>query len=385
VSWPRIRLRETDANRRARLGWAPVNGSRIRPIYRKDMRDALRDSRVLTALIMPLLLGLLYSFIFTSDVPTQKVKVGIVSPDRTELTTAISKLAPAAVRVTFVTMTDPIALERQVQRKKLDVGLVLPAGFDDQVRAGSSPVLTTLLPSSSSFGGDYVAAMLDRSVQTMAGHLPAARVVQQKLPPDPGGGGAIDTLGVRRVFILISIILLLTMIAVYAVPAVLIEETEKKTMDALTLIASTAEVIAAKAQFGVTLSVVSVPVLLALTRGRPKDVVALIITVLLSAAVLVGIGLLFAGLLKNQQQVNTWSGLVLMALLAPAFTIGLSVPDSVNTALSFLPTVHTFRLLANAFTGRTLYPNAWVSYVALAAWGAAAYGLVWWRLSRQEE
>ena len=43
---------------------------------------------------------------------------------------------------------------------------------------------------------------------------------------------------------------------------VLIEEAERKTIDALTLIASPAEVIAAKGQFGVTLSLVSVPVLL---------------------------------------------------------------------------------------------------------------------------
>ncbi len=362
-----------------------MNWSRIRPIYRKDMRDALRDSRVLTALITPLLLGLLYSFMFTSDVPTEKVKVGIVSPDATSLTSAISKLAPATVRLTFVTMADPAHLKREVQRKEVDVGLVLPAGFDAAVLAGSSPVLTAVLPSSPSFGGDYVAAILDRSTQTLTGRTPAARIVQQKMPADSGGSGAMDVLGVRRIFIVISIILLLTMIAVYAVPAVLIEETEKKTMDALTLIASAAEVITAKAQFGVTLSVVGVPVLLVITRGRPADVVSLLIATLLSAAVLVGIGLLFAGLLKNQQQVNTWSGLVLMALLAPAFTIGLAVPDSVNTALSFLPTVHTFRLLANALTGKPLYPNAWVSYAALAAWGVAAYGLVWWRLSRQEE
>ena len=56
-----------------------MNWTRIRAIYRKDMRDALRDSRVLTALIMPLAFGLLYSFMFSDDAATQKVKVGIVS------------------------------------------------------------------------------------------------------------------------------------------------------------------------------------------------------------------------------------------------------------------------------------------------------------------
>ena len=57
-----------------------MNWSRVRAIYRKDMRDALRDSRVLTALLMPLAFGLFYSMMFTD---TQTIKVGIVSSDRT--------------------------------------------------------------------------------------------------------------------------------------------------------------------------------------------------------------------------------------------------------------------------------------------------------------
>ncbi len=192
-------------------------------------------------------------------------------------------------------------------------------------------------------------------------------------------------LGARADFILISIILLLSMIAVYAVPAVLVEETEKKTMEALTLIASTADVIAAKALFGITLSVVSVPVLLAITRGRPADAAALAVAILVSAAVLVGIGLLFAGLLKTAQQVNSWSTVALLPLLVPVFTLGIPTPDALNSALSFIPTAQTFRLAANAFSGRTLYPHEWLSYAVLFAWGAGVYALLWWRLSRQEE
>jgi ABC-2 type transport system permease protein len=166
---------------------------------------------------------------------------------------------------------------------------------------------------------------------------------------------------------------------------VLVEETEKKTMEALTLIASTADVIAAKALFGIALSVVGVPLLLIITRGDPVDVAGLAAAVVLSAVVLVGIGLLCGGLFKTQQQVNTWSGVILLALLAPAFTIVMPAPDAVKAALAFLPTAQTFRLIANAFAGRTIYPYEWLSYAVLLAWGAGAYGLLWRRLSRREE
>ncbi len=363
-----------------------MSWSRIRAIYRKDMRDAIRDSRVLTAVLMPLLLGLLYSFALPDEEGMiEKLKIGVVSATATRLTTAIEEQAPDNVRLSFVTVTDAAGLERQMREEEVDLGLVLPKGFDDAVKDGASPELAVVLPASPDFDSHYVVAILDRSVQELAGSAPAARIVQRSLPPGSGDATALGALGPRTTFILISIVLLLGMIAVYAVPTVLIEEAETKTMDALTLIASTADVIAAKALFGLALSVISVPLLLVVTRGQADDVAMLAVTVVLSAVVLVGIGLLSAGLFKTQQQVNTWSGAILLPLLAPAFTVGMPTPDAVNTVMYFLPTVHTFRLAANAFAGRALYAHGVLSLSVLLAWAAAVYGLLWWRLSRRED
>jgi ABC-2 type transport system permease protein len=360
---------------------------RLRAIYRKDMRDALRDSRVLTALVMPLALGLLYSFMFSDEnVRVQKGKVGIVAAGPTQLERAIQQQVKGTyMRLTFVTFPDAAALQQKVQQKKVDVGLVVPAGFDQAVAAGQAPTLTVLYPTAPDYDTGYVRAVIDRSVAALAGRAPPATIAARTLPPETGGGtAAIDVLGARKDFILIAIILLLTMVAIYAVPAVLVEEIEKKTMEALSLIASTAEVIGAKALFGITLCVVAVPVLLAITRGRPAEYAALVAVVVLSAVVLVGIGLLYAGLLKTQQQINTWSGLVLLPLLAPAITVGMPTPAALNQALAFIPTAQSFRLLANAFAGRIIYPHEALSYAVLLVWGVGVYALLWWRLSRQE-
>lgn len=366
---------------------AGLTWRRLRAIYRKDMRDAIRDSRVLTALLMPLALGLLYSFMFSDEsVQVQKGTVGIVAAGSTQLQQAISQQVKGSLlRLSFVTFSDVGTLRRQVQQKKVDVGLVVPEGFDEAVALGKAPTLTIVFPVSPSYDTGYVRAVIDGSVAAMAGRAPPATIVVRTVPPETGGStAAIDVLGVRKNFILASIVLLLCMVAVYAVPAVLVEEIEKKTMEALGLIASTAEVIGAKALFGITLSVVSVPILLAITRGRPADVAALAAAVVVSAVVLVGIGLLFAGLMKNQQQINTWSGALLLPLLAPAIAVGMPTPDAVNQALAFIPTTQSFRLMANAFAGRTLYPHEALSYAVLVAWGVGVYALLWWRLSRQE-
>ena len=364
-----------------------MSWSRIRAIYRKDMRDALRDSRVLTALLFPLALGLVYSFIFPDEIGnTEKIKVGIVSSTPTRLTSIIPREAGRTVDLTFVTMKDEAELERDVRSEEVDIGLVIPPDFDADVRAGLSPVLITVLPSSPTLSGDVAVALLSRSVEALAAQPPPALIERRSLPPETGGDTAvIDVLGARTQFILVATLMLLAMIAVYAVPTVLVEETEKKTMDALTLIASTTDVIAAKALFGMGLSIVGVPVLFIITRADPAAPVPLAVAVALSALVLVGIGLLTTRVFRTQQQVNTWSGVVMLVILAPAFTIGLSAPAIVNKILWLLPSVHTFRLIANAFAGRTLYPGEWLSFGVLIAWALGAYGILWWSLARRED
>jgi ABC-2 type transport system permease protein len=362
-----------------------MSWSRIKAIYRKDMRDAFRDSRVLTALLMPLALGLIYSVMFSDEsTKTQKVKVGIVSSAPSQLTSVLPRQAGRTVRLTFVPMRSSVELDAQVQRKEVDIGLVVPPGFDADVSGDRSPTLIAVLPSAPSFSGDVAVALLNRSVEAMAGHSPPAHIQQRSLPPASGVSTVLEVLGARKGTILVAMIMLLTMIAVYAVPTVLVEETEKRTIDALTLIASTADVIIAKALFGVALSLVTVPLLLLVTRARPAEVADLAAVVVVTAVVLVGIGLLTTRVLRTQQQINTWSGLILLALLAPAFTVGLSAPDLVNRLLWFFPTGHSFRLIANAFAGRTLYPGEWLSLGMLLAWAVVAYGILWWRLARRE-
>lgn len=92
-------------------------------------------------------------------------------------------------------------------------------------RRFGSPVI---LPASPSFGADYVAATIDRVTQALARQAPAATIALVRLPAVAGSSeSAFTTLGARKVFVLVAIIILLGMIAVYALPAVLTEETER--------------------------------------------------------------------------------------------------------------------------------------------------------------
>ena len=361
-----------------------MNVARIDAIYRKDLRDALRDSRLIIAILMPLLIGVLYSFMFKDDTkPT--AKLGVVASSSTQLPAALQAATKAALRLQVQPFADEVALTRQVRDKNVDVGLIVPSGFDKALGDGMSPKLTVILPASPSFGGDYVAAMLDRVTQSLAGQVPAATIARVMLPATPGtSDSAFAALGARKTFVLVAVILMLAMIAVYALPAVLTEETEKRTVEALTLIASDAEVIVAKSLFGLTYCVISVPLMLAVTRVVPENVALFVLDIALTSVTLVGLGLLLGGLMRTQTQLNTWSSVALIPLLVPAIIVGLPVPGWVEAIVSIIPTAQTMRLGVNALAGRQLFGAEWLSMAIILGWAVAAYGLVWWRLSRQE-
>jgi ABC-type Na+ efflux pump permease subunit len=361
-----------------------VNFGRVNAIYRKDLRDAMRDSRLIIAVLMPLLIGLLYSFMFKDDTkPT--AKLGVVASAATQLPAALQAATKAAMTLKVQSFADQAALTKGVRDENVDVGLVIPAGFDGALKAGAAPKLTVILPASPSFGGDFAAAMLERVTQSLAGQAPAANIARVMLPPETGtADSAFTELGARKIFVLVAVILMLAMIAVYALPAVLTEETEKRTIEALTLIASDAEVIVAKSLFGLTYCVISVPLMLAITRVVPENMALFLLDIVLTSVTLVGLGLLLGGLMKTQTQLNTWSTVALIPLILPAVIVGLPVPGWVETIVAVIPTAQTMRLGVNALAGRRLFGAEWLSVAIILAWSVVGYGLVWWRLLRRE-
>lgn len=357
---------------------------RIRAIYLKDLRDALRDSRLIIAILMPLLIGVLYSVMFKDDTkPT--AKLGVVASTSTQFPAAILAATKAAVQLKVQSFADQAALTLQVRDKNVDVGLIVPGGFDRALKGGASPKLTVILPASPSFGGDYVAAILDPVTQSLAGKVPAATIARVMLPATAGtSDSAFAALGPRKIFVLVAVVLMIAMIAVYALPAVLTEEREKRTMEALTLIASGAEVIVAKSLFGLTYCVISVPLMLAVTRVVPEDVALFVVAIVLTSVTLVGFGLLLGGLMRTQTQLNTWSTVALLPMLLPAIVAGLPTPGWAGAIVFVIPTAQTMRLGVNALAGRQLFGAEWLSVAIILGWAVAGYGLVWWRLSRQE-
>jgi len=355
-------------------------------ILGKDFKEALRDSRILGVLLVPLVLGLFYSLLFSDEPPRLEATVGIVSPSQTELGQELRATVGEGVHLKLRDIDSEERLRRLIAEEELDVGVVLQEDFDEAVRAGKRPEVVVLVPEAGGIGAQVVAGALDKATLRMAGDSPPITATSRVVEADRVGGLAVFTLlGARTYLILMLTVMYLAMASVLALPYSLTEEVEKKTLDALLLVASYGEVVLAKALMGLVYAFGGVGILMAVARMAPAEPFAYAAAVIVTAIVVVGIGLLVGGLFRSPAQLQTWGFVFLLPLIAPAVVVALPLPDAVQSALLWLPTAHTSRLLVDATLGGDVFPDAWLSYLVLVAWGVGAYGLLLWRLRRRED
>lgn len=362
-----------------------VSFGRIWAIYRKDLRDATRDTRVLVAVLLPLGLGLLYNVMFAKTPTTPTVTIVYTAQSASTLPNRIKTTIGSEARVNLVSVPTETDVRQRLAMKKADVGLIIPNEFDAAVARGESPSLGVLRAQSSTVGGAIVLATLDGVLRPMAGQKSPAVMRVETVPASQVGIETVmERLGIQRYFVFASLMMLVGMITMLALPIVLGEEREKKTLDALVIVASYPEVIMAKALFGLTNILISVLLLLSLTRVTPASIPTFVAAVGLLSVALSGFGLLLGSVL-TANQMNTWGSLFLLPIILPPFLIGVAVPGALQVVFNALPSTHAMRLMLNSATTHPFYSQSWLSYVVIALWGVAAFALLRWRLARRSE
>lgn len=358
----------------------------ILTIFLKDLIDAIRDARVLVAIIVPIGLGVFYNATFSDSDPGQPdITVAYYSAQPSGLPDAVRGVLGTNAKLRFETEPDEAAVRRAVANDDVDAGLVVPAGFDAAVRSGQRPSMKLIEADGVGFDGQLFAQALNPALRSLAGQQ-APAVVETEAP----GSAFQDTLdifnqiGFRRYAVMATMIFVIAMVSLLALPVILAEETEKRTIDALLLIASNLDVVIAKALVGLIYTVVGVGLLVLITGLYPERPFAFAGVLLLSSVALLGLGLFLGSVFRNANQINTWSGFLLIPFVAPVFAVGFPLPDVADLALRLLPTSQTMRLALNALQGETLFDGQPLGVLVITAWGVVAYALVFWQLRRRQ-
>lgn len=345
----------------------------VSAITRKDLIDAIRHRYLLTALVTPLFVALLFRVLLPGGNSNKLLTIVVHDAGGSGLVAELRKTNQIGV----VEAASADAIAGEVEKRKAIGGLVVPAGFDADLAANKQPELTVYINNEKTiFEQAAFRRLLDQIVRSFAKQPEPARLnwVDVNKPANDRPGTGLDQM-------MLPLLLILTfgMIGAFVIPLLIVEEKEKRTLDfLLSSPASLNEIIAGKALTGVVYTLLIAGLLLGINRQFIQNWPLTLLTVVLGLLFVVGVGLVIGSLLNNTMQVNTWASVVLIVLLAPSFP-SIGITAWFDKAMRVIPTYYLSEALKMSMAG-AVSSQLWV-YLAvllgctLIVFFAAAFAL----------
>jgi ABC-2 type transport system permease protein len=355
-----------------------MNLSIVSAITRKDLVDAIRHRYLLTALVTPLFVALLFRVMLPNANSGDVLTVVVHDAAGSGFVAELRKIP----RIGVVEATSADAIATEVEKRKAIGGFVVPANFDSEIAAGKQPELTVYINNEQSvFGQGAFRRLLDQTVRTFAKQPEPARLVWVDIDKDadnPLRGGT----GLDQMMLPLLLILTFGMTGAFVVPLLIVEEKEKRTLDfLLSSPASLREIIAGKAVTGVVYTLLIAGLLLGINRASIHNWPLTSLTVIIGLLFVVGVGLVVGSLLKNTMQVNTWASFVLIILMAPSFP-SIGITKWFDTAMRVVPTYYLTEALRLSMAG-TVSSQLWVNLAVLTVCTLVVFFVAVWALHRR--
>ena len=348
-------------------------------ITRKDIIDAIRNRYILTALITPLFVALLFR-VLLPGINNKSILTIVVNDTANSAMIAELRQTPQ-IGVVDVASADAVASE--VEKQNAIGGLVVPVNFDTEVAAGKQPELTIYVNNKkSAFEQAAFRRLLDRQIEALVKRPEPARLIWIDVDKETSEQSRAG-LNLDQMLLPLLLIMTLGMTGAMVVPLLLVEEKEKRTLDfLLSSPASLKEIVAGKALTGVVYTLLIAGLLLIINRHLVGNWLFTSMTILLGLIFVVAIGLFMGSLLNNTMQVNTWASSVLILLLAPSFP-SLGLPGVVDTAMRAIPTYYMTEALKLSLAGNTP-PRIWGHLAVVLVSSIIAFGAAVWALRRRQ-
>ncbi len=355
-----------------------MNFGAIAAITRKDVIDAIRNRYLLTALITPLFVALLFRLLLPG-VNDKSILTIVVHDSGNSAMTAEMRKVP---QISVVDAPSAEATESEVKTRKAIGGLVVPVNFDSDAAAGKQPELKIYVNNKKTvFEQAAFRRLLDQQVRAVVKQPEPARLAWIDVDKDTSEqnrrGMALD-----QMMLPLLLILTLGMIGSMVVPLLLVEEKEKRTLDfLLSSPARLKEIVAGKALTGIAYTLLIAGLLLFLNRQFVGNWLWMGLSILLGMVFVVAVGLLLGCLLNNTMQVNTWAGTVLIVLMAPSFP-SFGLPAALDTAMRFVPTYYLTRALELSLSENPT-SHVWGHLAVVLACTVVAFTAAVWALRRR--
>jgi ABC-2 type transport system permease protein len=272
-----------------------MNLQRAWRVAARDFRLGPRSPIFVYAILLPVILSFLISAVFGGLLDPDP-RLAIVDEGASNLTAAAEELDGVTVSV----LDDPTDLRNKVTAHDFDAGLVLAAGFEEQLRGGGEAEFQFYVSGNSLASNRIVLAMAaNELVGDIAGEKPPVTVSVV-----PVGDDDFVPIGDR---LLPIVIFYAVVIAALFLPASsLLDEREKHTLDAI-LVTPTriSEVLVGKGLLGVIMGVSLGLVSLALNQALANRPLEVMLFLLVGSIMMAELGLILGSLVKDANSLYT--------------------------------------------------------------------------------
>jgi sodium transport system permease protein len=128
-------------------------------VFKKEMRDTLRDRRtvmmmiVIPTLVFPMIMSIFMSVSesFQKKAAEKKVKIGLVSNQVGSLEADLLKVPEALGKKEFIPFTDTVSLIRAIRTDSIQVGIYIPTNAE-QLKSAMKPISVTVFHDGTDLG-----------------------------------------------------------------------------------------------------------------------------------------------------------------------------------------------------------------------------------------
>lgn len=354
----------------ARVVWA---------ILAKDLREVIRNKNTLPILLSGLFIVAMYRGLPSITGGAVPTRVWIYDQGHSGLAAFLENSEALDVWAGAESLEKVEELLRESDVPEL--GLVIPADFDERLEAGEDVTLQGYLMS---WVNPEDAAELTQTVEDEIARLLGRRVPVRTdgnllhLLPDSTGPGLPAALGA---------VFLLTLIGANVVPHLMMAEKQERTLEVLLVSpANEVHVVIAKALTGMVYCVIGGTIALAVNHNIVAHCWLAILGIVCFSVFAIALGLALGAKVETRAQLSVWSWVIFIPMFIPAVLVLLEglVPDGIIQVMRFMPTVAFCTVWRHAFAQplAPLVPLLWLGYLLL--WAVAALGIVVWLMRRRE-
>lgn len=361
----------------------------ILALARKDALDILLNKATLTLLLTPIFLAVLF-VVIGALLGSHTTNALVYNPGKSGVEQIISS-AFSDIKITYANSPGDVVAtfgpDGTHKNTSYALGLVVPADFDANLRAGGHPQLNLYVDGSQV--GNVQSQLLLRALTDYARSVanpqsPASITVATVNPPSPANNALQDIGQVYSTAILLSSFLVGTSL----VPGLLAEEKEKKTLRMLMVSpASFSDVVAAKLLVGLVYQLLLAMVALGIKGGYTGEVPLVLLFVLLGSCFSVSLGLLIGSIFQTTTATGAFSGMISFIYILPIFFVGPFVrllgSNPFTQLIKVLPTYYIADGAINAIQGQATFSTTLLDVSVILASIVLLFLVAVWSLRRQ--